>query len=249
MTCAALTPWWLTRHALAQRAADGGTAGTAVLDVGSAPVVELACAARRLAGAAGDRVLLQRAHRLVATRVRPVYAVEEFQPASTTLRRGRGSCSQRLAVLEAVARSSGIATRCRGLLVDGAFWSPRFPRLRRVLPSEVVLAWPEFHLAGRWVPVSELFGPVAPRARPFTNTGAETLFDALARSAVAWGAAAWCPPDDCGAGAPVTVVADLGRFSSRDELFAVHGQTLCRPARFLVDPWLSRVAAGASRPG
>ncbi|WP_457464607.1 hypothetical protein [Streptomyces sp. TE5632] len=64
------------------------------------------------------------------------------------LRRGRGSCSQRLAVLESVARASGVATRVRGLLVDGSFWYPRFPRLHRIVPEQVLLAWPEFRLEG-----------------------------------------------------------------------------------------------------
>ncbi|SDI86810.1 transglutaminase-like domain-containing protein [Nonomuraea jiangxiensis] len=106
-------------------------------------------------GAGADRAFLITAHQLVAARVRPVYAMDERQPVSTTLGLGRGSCSQRLALLEAVARGSGIATRVRGLLIDGRFWHPRFPRLRALIPRQVVLAWPEFLLAGRWVAVSE----------------------------------------------------------------------------------------------
>ncbi|SEK66054.1 hypothetical protein [Nonomuraea pusilla] len=68
--------------------------------------------------------------------------MNERQPASRTLALGRGSCSQRLAVLEAVARACGVATRVRGLLVDGRFWHPRFPLLRPLVPGRVVLAWP-----------------------------------------------------------------------------------------------------------
>jgi hypothetical protein len=62
------------------------------------------------------------AHQLVAMSVRPVYSVNDKQPISRTLRRGRGSCSQRLALLEGVARSQGIPRRVRGLVVDGRFW-------------------------------------------------------------------------------------------------------------------------------
>ncbi|MFE4502287.1 transglutaminase domain-containing protein [Rhodococcus sp. NPDC056743] len=51
-----------------------------------------------------------------------MYGLDDTQPASTTLRRGRGSCSQRLAVLEALARRRGIATRVEGLILRGEFW-------------------------------------------------------------------------------------------------------------------------------
>lgn len=110
---------------------------------------------------------LRQAHRRIATAVRPVYSVQDERPVSEVLRRGRGSCSQRLAVLEAVARATGVATRVRGLLVDGSFWHPRFPRIHRLVPHQVVLAWPEFHIEGPprngrptapWLTVSELFG-------------------------------------------------------------------------------------------
>jgi len=42
------------------------------------------------------------------------------------------------------------------------------------------------------------------------------------------------------------VLLDLGRFGSRDDLFAAHGQTLCWSARMAADPVLSRWSAGAS---
>ncbi|MFC7640555.1 transglutaminase domain-containing protein [Streptosporangium lutulentum] len=112
----------------------------------------------RTARAVGERDLLIAAHRLVAARVRPVYGMDDRQPVSVTLALGRGSCSQRMAVLEAVARACGIATRVRGLLVDGRFWYPRFPRMGALIPHRVVLAWPEFRFDGRWVSVSGLYG-------------------------------------------------------------------------------------------
>jgi hypothetical protein len=87
----------------------------------------------------------------------------------------------------------------------------------------------------------------------FTNKGGETLFDAVARTAVDWDgrAAASC---DGGPGAVCDLSdhlrLDLGHFTSRDELFARHGQTLCLPARTLAEPVLGRWAAGgrATRP-
>ncbi len=168
---------------------------------------------------------------------------------SEVLRTGRGSCSQRMAVLEAVARSWGVPTRVRGLLVDGRFWYPRFPRLRALVPTEVVLAWPEFLLPERpsddpWLPISALFAGTPATGRtgePFTNSGPETLFEALSRTAVDWDgtATAACPttgPCDLSA----HVRTDLGHFDSRDALFARHGQTLCPAARLLAEPFLSR---------
>nr|WP_307794071.1 transglutaminase domain-containing protein [Actinacidiphila bryophytorum] len=98
-------------------------------------------------GAAAQVAALRRAHRWISREVRPVYSVVETRPVSQVLRLGRGSCSQRMAVLETVARASGVPTRVRGLVVDGSFWYPRFPRLRRLVPAQVVLAWPEFHVA------------------------------------------------------------------------------------------------------
>lgn len=96
-----------------------------------------------------DRTFLQMAHQRLSERLSPIYTLRERQSASTTLAQGCGSCSQRIAVLEAVARSAGIGTRSRALWIDGQFWSPRFPRLHCVLPQRVLLAWPEFFLDGR----------------------------------------------------------------------------------------------------
>ncbi|MDH6216818.1 hypothetical protein M2283_004136 [Streptomyces pseudovenezuelae] len=176
---------------------------------------------------------------------------------SQILRLGRGSCSQRMAVLEAVARAWGVPSRVRGLVVDGTFWYPRFPRLRRLVPDQVVLAWPEFLVdeppeadrsAARRLPVSELFaGAGERRGRAdggFTNAGPETLFEALSRTSVDWDGATACPASDGSCDLSAYLLTDLGHFDSRDELFARHGQTLCGPARFLAEPVLGRRAAG-----
>ncbi|MEW9551009.1 transglutaminase domain-containing protein [Nonomuraea sp. NPDC050783] len=220
-----------------------GLAATPILDLRHPRVRALAAEVRAAAPGPG-RGLLVAAHRLIAARIRPVYAMDDTQPVSRTLLRGRGSCSQRLAVLEAVARCCAVPTRVRGLLVDGRFWHARFPRLRPLVPSRVVLAWPEFRLAGRWVPVSELYGSQdAPScAAPFTNTGAETLFDAVARTAVDWDGGGGPSCDLSG-----HVLADLGRFGSRDALFREHGQTLCGPARVAADLVMSRRGASGRK--
>ncbi|SEC58047.1 transglutaminase domain-containing protein [Streptomyces sp. TLI_105] len=255
------------------REVPGSTRPTPILDLAHPLVTALVARVLRESearGAVTDRARLQVAHGILVTAVRPVYSVEDRRRVSRTLRLGRGSCSQRMAVLEAVARSLGVETRVRGLLVDGTFWYPRFPKLRAFVPEEVLLAWPEFRLdatdatdaarvsgavAGAgpdpastaWVPIAELFTGLAPGGHGggFTNSGAETLFEAVARTTVDWDA-----PAACAGSAPCDLSAhlrtDLGRFSSRDELFDLHGQTLCRPARTLAEPVLGRWSAGAA---
>ncbi|MER7945897.1 transglutaminase domain-containing protein [Streptomyces sp. NPDC096079] len=235
------------------REVPGSTRATPILDLEHPLVTELVARVLRESearGAVTDRGRLQVAHGILVTAVRPVYSVEDRHRVSRTLRLGRGSCSRRMAVLEAVARSLGVATRVRGLLVDGSFWYPRFPRLRPLVPEEVLLAWPEFLLDDAWVPIAELFTGLAPSAHGggFTNSGAETLFEAVARTTVDWDA-----PAACAGSAPCDLSAhlrtDLGRFDSRDELFDRHGQTLCLPARTLAEPVLGRWSAGAGDAG
>ncbi|MGW3409154.1 transglutaminase domain-containing protein [Streptomyces sp. NPDC000888] len=224
----------------------GSTRPTATLDW-EHPVV--GALVERIPRGGDARESLRVAHGIIAREVRPVYSVDDLRRASRTLELGRGSCSQRMAVLEAVARAVGVPTRVRGLLVDGRFWYPRFPRLKPLVPEQVLLAWPEFQLDGHWVPIAELFGTLTElsEAGGFSNHGGETLFDAVARTAVDWDgtSAASCagPGTACDLSAQVRV--DLGHFTSRDELFARHGQTLCRPARTLAEPVLGRWSAGA----
>lgn len=118
----------------------------------------------------------------------------------------------------------------------------------------MVLAWPEFRLPEakptQWLTVSELFGSLdEPGAAPgggFTNTGAETLFEAISRTAIDWdGAARLCPADAGPCDLSAYVLTDLGHFDSRDALFSHHGQTLCPLARTVAEPLLGRHAAGA----
>jgi hypothetical protein len=59
----------------------------------------------------GDREIIRAAHHHLAQSVRPIYTLDELQPASVTLSKQSGSCSQRMACLEAIARAAGIPTR------------------------------------------------------------------------------------------------------------------------------------------
>lgn len=224
----------------------GSTRATAILDHDD-PLV--GAVARRVLSEATPRDALRTAHRIVARNVRPVYSVEDGRPVSRTLRLRRGSCSQRMAALEAVARAVRVRTRVRGLLVDGAFWYPRFPRLKPFVPEQVLLAWPEFRISGAWVPIGELFDAPDPGDGGFANKGGETLFDAIARTGVQWDTCGTAPGTAPGTACDLSaqVVAELGHFDDRDELFARHGQTLCRTARTLTEPVLGRWSAGATR--
>lgn len=191
-----------------------------------------------------QRSYLIQVHQAIASLILPVYALNDLQPASSTIRRGRGSCSQRLAVLEAVARRNGIPTRVRGIVVDGQFWYPRFPRATRLVPDRVILAWPDFKVDGSWLSAGELYGSLGELAAcglGFTNTDGETLFDAVGRTAVDWDGRTNTPSCDLSA----TVRQDLGVYGSRDDLFAANGQTLCRLAYTLGDPIMSRRSAAA----
>jgi hypothetical protein len=80
---------------------------------------------------------LRAAHSAVSEHVKPVYTIREFQPSSRTLALGRGSCSQRLACLEALARLRGIGTRVRALWLAGTFWNRRFPLTRSFIRAYV----------------------------------------------------------------------------------------------------------------
>ncbi|MGW5101107.1 transglutaminase domain-containing protein [Streptomyces sp. NPDC004100] len=260
MTSSLLTPRGRVRSGGGGTAADSGggaaagsTEPTAILDWRhpsvSALLREISVSLDGESPADDPVATLRRAHRWIAGAVRPVYSVQDERPVSEVLRRRRGSCSQRLAVLESFARASGVATRVRGLVVDGRYWYPRFPTLRRLVPDQVVLAWPEFALDSAWLPVSELFGGLDElSARPgggFTNSGAETLFDAVSRTAIDWDGTTACPADSASCDLSAHLLTDLGHFDSRDELFARHGQTLCWTARLVAEPVLGRRSAGA----
>ena len=193
---------------------------------------------------ADDHEFLRQAHGFIQRAIRPVYAMNELQSVTATISCGRGSCSQRLAVLEALGRRRGMPTRVRGLLVDGSFWYPRFGRIRFLVPQQVLLAWPEFLLNGNWLNVSALFDGGHGNLTPFTNRGAETLFDAVARGAASWEKAG-TPPCDCETqDLSGFLRRDLGVFASRDELFGRYGQTLPTLIRWLIDPVFSRWSAG-----
>ena len=236
-----LTPWYRRTHSRVGGSSDhaGSTNHTPILDYHSVAIQDLVARARAEVRDANSLAIVQAAHALIRDEVQAVYGMEEATPASETLMRGFGSCSQRLAVLESVARSVGVETRVRALLIDRSFWAPRFPRFTFVLPPHIVIAWPEL-LREDWRSVSELFGPVGCQNGPaFTNSGSETLFEAVGRCAVDWDGFIGGGDSDLSR----FVRADLGYFTDRDELFERVGQTLCAPSRRLVDPVMRHIAA------
>lgn len=197
----------------------------------------------------GDEIaMLQRAHSLIVSNIKPVYALDDLQPVSRTIALGRGSCSQRFGILEAVARSAGIETRTRGLLVQGRFWHQRFPWARWAIPDIVVLPWPEFFIDGAWKSTSDLFSRNQnfDSGRGFENCGRETLFDAVSQMPFSWSKADRLPVNE---GRELNhfsnfVVRQLGTFESREDLFASAGHTLSPLAQSCLNPVFSRWSPG-----
>jgi transglutaminase-like putative cysteine protease len=171
-----------------------------------------------------NRIRIQKAHLLLVSMLRPVYSVDELQPVSKTLAMKRGSCSQRMACLEAVSRAVGIPTRVRAIYVSGKFWYPRFRFLRVFIPKRILLVWPQFFLEETWLDFDELHAPIAQLAatasRGFGND-AESLFEAVQVTPVDFfgktcGIACARPDLDLSR----FVLEDRGFFNTRDEAFA-----------------------------
>jgi hypothetical protein len=173
------------------------------------------------------RPLLQSAHRYLADSVKPVYTLDELQPVSQTLRKGCGSCSQRMACLEGISRACEIPTRARVLLISGRFWYPRFRLFRAFIPKRILLVWPQFFLEGSWVDFDELYSSSARLAekagQAFTNDG-ESIFDAVDHTPVDF-MAKTCGPACAPSKFDLSkfVLADQGFFDTRDEVFARFG--------------------------
>lgn len=199
---------------------EGNIRPTAILDYLSE---RLQTVRRRLGGDSAKPIdYLRACHGLIVSEVKGVYSVDELRPASVTLTKAKGSCSQRFACLEAAARANGIATRVRGLWIAGRFWAPRFPLVRVFIPTRILLALPQFFIDGRWLDVEELYGPSAKLAErnpsAFAND-AESMFDAISHTAVDFqGRTAVCSGTRCDLSR--FVLGDAGTFDTRDELFA-----------------------------
>lgn len=193
---------------------------TAILDYGSSVVRQFADS---ILEANSEIGFLRAAHSAVSAQVKPVYTIREFQPSSRTLTLGRGSCSQRLACLEAVARLRGIATRVRALWISGRFWNRRFPVMRAFVPNRVLLAWPQFYVSAGWTGVEEVFGPLqdlADHSATFENDG-ETLFEAIRLTAVDFDGKTRLCSSNCDLSG--FVEGTSGVFDTRDDLFHTLG--------------------------
>lgn len=238
---ALITPWYrrIPDRAGGGSEHHGSAAPTPILHYEASGIARLVSRSKDLAQSTEQVAVLQAAHSIIRDEVRAVCALEESTPASRTLARGFGSCSQRLAILESAARGIGAATRVRALLIDRSFWYPRFPHIGLALPDRILLAWPEFNI-DEWRPASELFGTIGCRGGgSFTNRGSETLFEAAGRCAVDWDGRAADNAYDLSR----FIRADYGYFANRDDVFRQLGQTLCAPSRVIADPILRRISA------
>jgi len=176
---------------------------------------------------ASEREFLNAAHRYVSQHVQPIYTVDEFQPVSVTLEKGRGACSQRIACVEAFARAAGIPTRVQVLWVTGKFWYPRFALWTHpFIPQRIMLLWAQFYVDNTWLDFSEVVAPLHQLATQsehgFTNAD-ETLFDAVAIRPVDFSnrmQKCECNNDYDLSG---YVVGDGGIFDSRDDALKAYG--------------------------
>lgn len=192
-------------------------APTPILDCGDIRIRLLAEQLQELP----PRGLLQAAHQVLTDRLRPIYDLDERQPTSVTLQRGCGSCSQRMACLEAVSRAAGTPTRVHAFHVDGSFWYPRFPLLHAFIPKRILLLWPQFLLENSWMDFDELYGSPSQLAATsvgfFSNQG-ESLFEAVRHTPIDFlgktcGLACARPDLDLSR----FVLADEGIFDTRDK--------------------------------
>jgi hypothetical protein len=199
--------------------------GTTILDIHHDEITSLAATLSRshLSGLQ----LLQNAHVHIVKTLHPVYSVNEWQPASATLRKGRGSCSQRTTVLEAIARAAGIPTRVHAFAVKGSFWYPRFRFTRPFIPKSILLVWPQFYVSDKWLDFDEIHVPVEQMAAEtkgrFTNHG-ESIFEAVQSKPVDFlgktcGLACSRPEYDLSK----FLLKNYGSFDTRDEVFEQFG--------------------------
>lgn len=199
--------------------------GTAILDIQYEEIRNLAASLSRPRQSGLE--FLRKAHLHLVQVLRPVYSVNEWQPASLTLRRVRGSCSQRTAVLEAIARAAGIPTRVHAFAVNGSFWYPRFRFTRPFIPKSVLLVWPQFYVGDKWLDFDELHATIehiaATAKSGFTNTG-ESLFEAVESKPVDF------LGKTCGLGCyrlehdlSRFLLNNYGLFDTRDEVFEQFG--------------------------
>ncbi len=213
----------LTPPAVTQPVNPLNLAATTIMDSRYPAIQELAERLRHASST--DRHFVQRAHGFLMENVKPAFTLNKYQAASETLRKREGSCSQRMACLEAVSRANGIGTRVRALWIDGRFWHPRVRLMRPFIPKKNLLAWPQFHLDGEWVDFDELYGTTRQLAAEspsgFTNAD-EPLFEAVRNTAVDFmGKSKQCV-GECGAPSvdlSKFVLSDGGFYDTRDALY------------------------------
>lgn len=197
-------------------------ASTRILDHATPAVADTA--ARLGAEHPAPRAYLRAAHRYITASLGAVYSLDERFPVSRILREARGSCSQRMALLEGLARARGIPTRERALFLKGDYWAPRLPLLSRFLPERTLMPWPEFFLDGEWVGFDEVFAPLPELAvkasHRFTNRGI-SMYEAVEQTPVDFFGKLRRAGHPRAAEFDLTehVAAEEGVFDSRDRMF------------------------------
>lgn len=172
---------------------------------------------------------LQRAHELISTSIFPVYTIKDLQPVSVTLQKVQGSCSQRMALLEALARKKGIPTSVKGIFLKGDFWFSRFKLTKIFIPGKILIAWSRFFFNNEWIEFDELYKSTedfAGESNPKFTNDAETMFEAIKEKFVdLQGKTKKCGVVCTGENPDLSeyFISETEVFNSRDELFERYG--------------------------
>lgn len=201
---------------------DANLLPTRILDYDCTEIRALAEGVGELA--VSQRESLQLAHKEIARQVRPIYSVLETQSASATLKKQAGSCSQRLACLEALARANHIPTRVAAYWISEKFWYPRFRSYRFFIPKRIMLVWPEFYVDESWLSADEIYASTEDTfsysSSGFSNNDDETLFEAIDGTPIDFsGKAISCGCRNADLSLSRHVLASAGIFATRDEAF------------------------------
>lgn len=172
---------------------------------------------------------LRKAHELIILKISPVYTLKDLQPVSVTLQKQSGSCSQRMALLEALARKKGIPTSVKGIFLKGDFWFPRFKQTKIFIPEKILVAWSRFYLNDEWIEFDELYKTTedfAEESNPKFTNDAETMFEAIKEKFVdLQGKTKKCGVTCAGENPDLSeyFISETEVFNSRDELFEKYG--------------------------
>lgn len=219
-----MTPALRSNPTAPGRSAPEWVAATPILDHTHPEIQSLVTSLASGSKTLSARAFVQKAHAHLSSKLRAIYSIDDAQPSSKTLHENGGSCAQRMALLEALARAFRVPTRVRALWLKKQFWSYRVPLLMPFMPERTLMPWPQFSFDDQWVDFDEIYGSArelaAQTPRAFTNHG-ESLFDAIRHAPVDF--LGKTPDSTCSIAH--FVAGNEGLFDTRDEVMARFDRT------------------------